>query len=64
MGESKSETALLRRELRRVWTLLEILLELVAGSMGTAAKSLLAMAEEVSALREENGRLAREKREL
>ena len=64
MGESRSETALLRRELRRVWTLLEILLELVAGSMGTAAKSLLAMAEEVSALREENGRLAREKREL
>ena len=64
MGESKSETTLLRRELRRVWTLLEILLELVTGSMGTAAKSLLAMAEEVSALREENGRLAREKREL
>ena len=64
MGESRSETALLRRELRRVWALLEILLDLVAGSMGTAAKSLLAMAEEASALREENERLTKEKRGL
>ena len=64
MGESRSETALLRRELRRVWALLEILLDLVAGSMGTVAKSLLAMAEEASALREENERLAKEKRGL
>ena len=51
MGESRFEAALLRRELRRAWDLVEILLDLMASSLRTAGKELLALAEEVFALR-------------